>query len=152
MKFLVIVIRSKNRHIEIFVNVSVANVFVWSRSDSGRKLGEHRSLVSPGAIPHMHIWRTLETHVGSYNMPVCQSQTRFGRRQVRSRSDVQTRTIQHRLRELGREALTPASKMHQSSNPTRLTIHIRVANRSAINITQRVVTTIVVARRPPDAS
>jgi len=146
------VIRSKNRHIETFVSVSVANVSDSFRSASLRDLDEHRVLVLPGAILHMHIWRTLEIDAGSYNMRVCQSQRRFEQRQAQSRSDVQTENDQHWIRKHSRETLTPANKMHQSSHPTRLTMHIRIAKRSAISITQRTVTSIVVARRPPEAS
>lgn len=47
--------------------------------------------------------------------------------------------------------LTQANKMHQSSHPTLLTIHIRVANRSVTNIMLRIVIRRVVAKRPAEA-
>ena len=64
MKALVMVIRSKNRHMETLVNVSVAKVFPFSRSVF-RSLVRRRLLVLPEAILRMRISKTLETDVES---------------------------------------------------------------------------------------
>ena len=48
--------------------------------------------------------------------------------------------------------LTPANTIHQSSQPTLLTIHIRVAKRNAMNMSVELRASIDVASNPPDLS
>lgn len=48
--------------------------------------------------------------------------------------------------------LTPANTIHQSSHPTLLTSHIRVAKRKAIKISTELSASIDVASNPPDLS
>lgn len=52
----------------------------------------------------------------------------------------------------GSKRLTPANIIHQSSQPTFLTSHIRVANRNAMNMITKTRASIEVARIPPDLS
>ena len=47
---------------------------------------------------------------------------------------------------------TPANTIHQSSHPTLLTSHIRVANRKAMKISTKLRASIDVASTPPDLS
>ncbi len=47
---------------------------------------------------------------------------------------------------------TPANTIHQSSHPTLLTSHIRVAKRNAIKMSTQLRASIDVASKPPDLS
>ena len=88
IKALVMVIRSKNRHIEILVNVSVAKVFSLSKSVF-ESLVSRTFFLLPEAILRMRISKILEIGVGSSSTRVGQTPTKPLRPLMTSQLDVQ---------------------------------------------------------------
>jgi len=148
MKALVIVMRRRNRQIEILVNVKVAKV--CKDSDKIRLAYRHTDL-QPFAIGVFHEF--LQLMLGEVIRRSPEAVSDLNSDQAHADDMTKLGRFSNLLPDClqGRE-FTPANTIHQSSHPTLLTSHIRVAKRKAMKISTKLRASIDVASNPPDLS